>query len=287
MKTDSLFYELFRRWPALALDLAGLDPKAGPHYIFRAEELKQTAFRLDGVLTPPEDSEEPWVFVEVQFQPDDTLYRRLFAEIFLFLHRAPKTRSWRALVLYPDAQVERIPTGYASLLTLPEMRRVDLNALSRQDRPTPGWDLLRLIVDDPEVAIPRAQRLLEGAPRDAATLDLLNFIETILIYKLPRCSREEIQAMLALTDIDLKQTRFYQDVLAEGRQEGHQEGRQEGRKEGRKQGEAEMLLRLISLKYGPPDAQVRHQIATADAETLLRWSERVLSAATLGEILTD
>lgn len=92
MKTDSLFYELFRRWPALALDLAGLDPQAGPRYIFRAEELKQTAFRLDGVLTPPEDSEEPWVFVEVQFQPDETLYRRLFAEIFLFLHRAPKAK---------------------------------------------------------------------------------------------------------------------------------------------------------------------------------------------------
>jgi predicted transposase YdaD len=277
MKTDSLFYELFRRWPALALDLAGLDPQAGPRYVFRAEELKQTAFRLDGVLAPPADSEEPWVFVEVQFQPDDTLYRRLFAEIFLFLHRAPKARSWRALVLYPDAQVERIPTGYASLLTLPELRRVDLHALSGQDRPTPGWQLLRLIVDDPEVAIPRAQHLLGGAPRDAATLDLLNFIETILIYKLPRCSRAEIQTMLALTDIDLKQTRFYQDVLAEGRQEGRQEGR--------KQGEAAMLLRLITLKFGPPDTQVRHQIATADADTLLRWSERVLTASTLGEVL--
>ena len=31
MKTDNLFYELFRQWPAVALDLAGLDPAAaGP-----------------------------------------------------------------------------------------------------------------------------------------------------------------------------------------------------------------------------------------------------------------
>lgn len=31
----------------------------------------------DGVLAPPEDSDAPWVFVEIQFRPDDTLYRRL------------------------------------------------------------------------------------------------------------------------------------------------------------------------------------------------------------------
>jgi hypothetical protein len=29
------------------------------------------------VLAPPEDSDAPWVFVEIQFRPDDTLYRRL------------------------------------------------------------------------------------------------------------------------------------------------------------------------------------------------------------------
>ncbi len=220
------------------------------------------------MLAPPLDSDEPWVFIEVQFQPDDNLYRRLFAEIFLYLHRTPKARPWRALVIYPDASVERIPIGYASLLTLPEIRRVDLNTLRGQERPTPGWELLRLIVDDTEMAIRRAQRLLSGVPRGAATQDLLNLIETILIYKLPRCSREEIQTMLALTDIDLKQTRFYQDVLAEGRQEG------------RKQGEAAMLLRLIALKFGPPDAQVRRRIEAADA-VRLRPTSRVAQAPKL------
>jgi len=189
VKTDSLFYELFRRWPALALDLAGLEPTAGSLYTFRSEEIKQTAFRLDGILAPPEDSDEPWVFVEVQFQPDETLYRRLFAEIFLFLHRAAKPRPWRALVIYPDANVERVPIGYASLLSLPEIQRIDLTALSGQERQTPGWELLRLIVEETDTALQRAQRLLGTAPLDPERLDLLNFIETILIYKLPQCSR--------------------------------------------------------------------------------------------------
>jgi predicted transposase/invertase (TIGR01784 family) len=306
MKTDSLFYELFRRWPALALDLAGLDPAAAPRYVFRAEEIKQTAFRLDGLLAPAEDSDEPWVFVEVQFQPDDGLYRRLFAEIFLYLHRAPKARPWRALVLYPNIGIERVPLGYASLLDLPEVQRVDLGALRGHERPTPGWEILSMILDEPEATIARARRLLAGAataPWVAETLDLLNLIETILVYKLPRCSREEVQVMLALTDIDLKQTRFYQDVHAEGLEEGfqkgrqegqreglqkgRQEGRQEGRHEGRQEGEAAVLLRLIQLKFGPPDQTLRQRIAATDAETLLRWSERILTAQTLDEVLAD
>ena len=59
--------------------------------------------------------------------------------------------------------------------------------------------------------------------------------------------------------------------------QGHQEGRQEGRQEG----EALVLLRQIELKFGPPSAKVRQRIREADAETLLRWLERVLTADTL------
>lgn len=138
VKTDTLFHELFRQWPAVVLDLAGLDPGRAAHYRFRSEELKQAAFRIDGVLAPIEDGDDPHVFIEVQFQPDDTLYRRLFAEIFLYLQRLAH------------------PRGYANLLNLPEVRRVDLGVLSGQDSETPGWDLLRLIVDDTDVALARA-----------------------------------------------------------------------------------------------------------------------------------
>lgn len=37
-----------------------------------------------------------------------------------------------------------------------------------------------------------------------------------MVYKLPQLNREEIQKMLGYKDIELKQTRFYQDVFAEG-----------------------------------------------------------------------
>jgi predicted transposase/invertase (TIGR01784 family) len=44
----------------------------------------------------------------------------------------------------------------------------------------------------------------------------LQLIETILFYKLPNTSREEIQAMFELSD--LKQTRVYREAVQEGEQ---------------------------------------------------------------------
>ncbi|MEH1905016.1 MAG: Rpn family recombination-promoting nuclease/putative transposase [Nostoc sp.] len=57
----------------------------------------------------------------------------------------------------------------------------------------------------------------------------VRLIETILIYKLPRLSQEEIGKMFELND--LRQTRFFQDVFEEGKQEGKKEGKQEGKLE--------------------------------------------------------
>jgi len=58
-----------------------------------------------------------------------------------------------------------------------------------------------------------------------------------------------------------------------------------GRQEGGQEGEVAMLLRLIARKFGPPTDTVRERIAGADPETLLEWSDRILAAQTLDEVL--
>ena len=84
MKTDTLFYRLFKRKPQVALELLGLEYQS-ESYRFCSEEIKQTAFRLDGIFTPlGDDTEQPLIFVEVQYQPDDDFYDRFFSEITLF-----------------------------------------------------------------------------------------------------------------------------------------------------------------------------------------------------------
>ena len=78
--------------------------------------------------------------------------------------------------------------------------------------------------------------------------------------------------MFGLNDVDLKTTRFYQDVFGEGLVEGRVEG------------EAAMLLRLLERKFNPMPESARQRVASADAETLLVWGERVLDANSLDEI---
>ena len=56
--------------------------------------------------------------------------------------------------------------------------------------------------------------------------DLIELIETVIIYKLSRLSQEEVQAMLQVHDI--RETRVYQEAKAEGVEEGIQQGIQQG-----------------------------------------------------------
>ncbi|MEQ8972107.1 MAG: DUF2887 domain-containing protein [Coleofasciculus sp. C1-SOL-03] len=75
MKTDSLFYRLFQSAPTIFFELIGQSPAQAQGYVFRSVELKQTAFRIDGVFLPPQDVPNPIAyFVEVQFQNTRKVY---------------------------------------------------------------------------------------------------------------------------------------------------------------------------------------------------------------------
>lgn len=78
-----------------------------------------------------------------------------------------------------------------------------------------------------------------------------------------------------------------QEGWQKGKQEGEQKGRLEGRQEGKQEGEAAMLLRLLALKFGPLPEPIIEKVRGADADTLLAWSERVLTAATAEEVVKE
>ena len=80
---------------------------------------------------------------------------------------------------------------------------------------------------------------------------------------------------------------FAQRFLEKGREEGMQQGMQQGLQQGMQRGEARILTAQLRLRFGELPAAVSQRIEAADAETLLRWSERVLMAKTLDEMLAD
>ncbi|MFB6260954.1 MAG: DUF4351 domain-containing protein, partial [Thiohalorhabdaceae bacterium] len=58
-----------------------------------------------------------------------------------------------------------------------------------------------------------------------------------------------------------------------------------GKKEGRQEGEATVLLRMIERKFGPEAAAAyRERIQKADTETLLAWSDRILTAEAVEDL---
>ncbi len=95
MKTDSIFYRLFQEFPGVFFELIGNSPQTAEAYQFSSIEIKQTAFRIDGVFLPTQGEQNLIYFVEVQFQTDAAIYARLFSEICLYLRQNQPQNSLR------------------------------------------------------------------------------------------------------------------------------------------------------------------------------------------------
>lgn len=66
MRTDSIFYQLFQTLPGLLFELIGQPATEAEGYEFTSVEIKELAFRFDGVFLPsPEQTQQPIYFVEV------------------------------------------------------------------------------------------------------------------------------------------------------------------------------------------------------------------------------
>ena len=76
-----------------------------------------------------------------------------------------------------------------------------------------------------EIAKPLIERVRQQVNNGKIKAEILELIESILIYKLPQAKRQEIEAMFSLSD--LKQTKFYQEAKEEGREEGKQQNKLE------------------------------------------------------------
>ena len=55
MRRDSIFYKLFKQMPELLFELIEQSVPNADRYRFDSVEVKETAFRIDGVFLPPED----------------------------------------------------------------------------------------------------------------------------------------------------------------------------------------------------------------------------------------
>ena len=182
--------------------------------------------------------------VEVQFQPDPDLYYRLFSELFLYLRQYKPDYPWRVVVIYPSRSIEREEnTQFGELIALSRVTRIYLDELGEAAESSLGVNVVKLVTEAEETAPGLARELIaqarEQVSDEGIKRNLINLIETIIVYKLPQKSRQEIEVMLGLSE--LRQTRVFQEALEEGLQTGLQEGLEEGRQEGKLQSIPRMI----------------------------------------------
>jgi predicted transposase/invertase (TIGR01784 family) len=276
MRTDTIFYQLFLTFKPLLFELLGEPIANAEYYQFTSREIKEKAFRFDGIFMPDRE-DKPIYFVEVQFQNKSDFYWEFIAEINLYLNQYKPVQDWKAIALFAQRrfevtaltiyQQELINSGRIIPIYLDEVRSGSI-----------GVGLIQLILAQDVQAPVLVQQLLERAKTEISdplvTCDIIDLLETVLVSKFAQLSREEIQAMFLLSDI--KQTRVYQ--------EAKQEGRQEGRQEGERAGEARLVLRLLSKRFGKIDDRRVQVINNLTLEQLDDLGEALLDFGGVGDL---
>jgi predicted transposase YdaD len=103
MKTDSLFYELFKLHPKSLSELAGLETEG--EYVFESITVKSTEKRMDGFFRR-KDSRGADIFLEVQGYDDRLIYWRLFREISTRYEQTGSEQPFVAIILFIDEKYD-------------------------------------------------------------------------------------------------------------------------------------------------------------------------------------
>lgn len=218
MKTDSIFYRLFQTFPGIFFELINHQASEANAYEFASVELKQTAFRIDGVFLPVANQQDlPIYFLEVQFQKDSEFYARFFSEIFLYLRLYAPTKAWQGVVVFAKRSLE--PTEvvpYQVLLDSSQVTRLYLDELGTAEQSL-GIGIIKLVVETKKRTPIVVRQLVDKARQEladeAVQRQVLDLIETIVLYKLPNINRQELARMFGLNE--LKHTRYYQEIRQE------------------------------------------------------------------------
>ena len=276
MKTDTLFYQLFQSFHTLLFELIDRPIADAEGYQFTTAEIKEKAFRFDGIFIPTTD-DKPIFFLEVQFQPKNDFYWEYLSEIFLYLNQYRPANKWQAVAIFAKRNCEpEIIEHVQEMITSNRIIRVYLEDWLQQEVNSLTIAIIQLILA-PEAQTPELAKQINEKVQREPDIDLqdqvVKFIETVLVYKFPRLSRQEIEAMFTFND--LKNTRVYQDAKQEGLQLGKQEGLQR---------QVAMLLKILNRKFGKLSPRTTNRITKLSVMQLENLAEVIFDLQTVADL---
>ncbi|NET00419.1 MAG: Rpn family recombination-promoting nuclease/putative transposase [Sphaerospermopsis sp. SIO1G1] len=270
MRRDSIFYKLFQQQPSLIFQLLGNYPANADDYRFDSVAVKEPKFEIDGVFLPPEGKPGGVYFSEVQFQKDELLYERVFAESSLYFYRnSERFSDWQIVIIYPSRNIEQKNTyPHRSLLNGDQFHRVYLDELG-DIRQLPIWVALMVLTTLEKSQAPEEARyLLTRTQQEIPTSSseaIIEMITTIIAYKFENLTRREAEAMLGIT---FEETRLYQDIKEEARKQGIEQGIE--------QGTVNLVMRLLKKRLGEISPEIQNKISQLPLPVLENLSEALL-----------
>jgi predicted transposase YdaD len=268
MKTDKLFYRIFLSQPDLIAELLpGVPPDC--EFEYSAPVVKEIEVRLDGLLIPSSDDLSlPLVFLEAQMQTDVNFYGRYFAGIYLYLRQYKPNRPWKGLLILNRRSHDLGSEVPYQLQLDRQVQRLYLEDLRLLTELSPNLAMLRLFFLPEEEVSMAARSILNNPPTQEEFQRRLDLVEAILVNKFPQLSFEEVLKMLDLQEVNLSETRFYQDVFQKGREQEREQGVQR---------EVDLVLRQLQRRCG---------VLSIDDRDLVR-SLTIAQLESLGDALLD
>lgn len=279
MRRDSIFYQLFQQFPPLLFQLLPTPPSNVDAYRFDSVAVKEPKFEIDGVFLP-NDADGVVYFCEVQFQKDEQLYERVFAESLLYFYRnRSRFSDFQVVIIYPSRSTEQSNVHpYRAFLSCDQVDRIYLDELGNI-RTLPIWVALMVLTTLEESQAPAEARYLlqRNIAEQPFSQAIIEMVTTIMVYKFELLSQKEVEIMLGIT---LQETRVYQEIKEEGRNEGREQGREQGRQE-----EAvNLVFRLLNKRFGLISREMRSSISRLSLVVLEDLSEALLDFTSLSDL---
>jgi predicted transposase YdaD len=202
----------------------------------------------------------------------------------------PEPRAFDALLDVPDgvrSAVEPYLVRFAYLLH--DLSRVSDDELRENARRTALGKLVSMCFKYARTSadfIKILSRWMDVARDVARAPNGLAALAQVVRYILEVNEHVELEALQALLEREIGPEA--KDTIVTVAQRYIEQGIQQGRQEGRQEGFQELLLRLLRRRFGDQvDTRIEQRIASASADQIETWSDRVLSAATLAEVFAD
>lgn len=269
MYTDKHVYQIFELYPQWLFELTGL--RSPGQCRFLSLSLKAIERRADGVIIP-EAEQEPLSVVELQMQPDRTVYNRIAIEMALIQEQYDQ-REVQGILIFLAPELDPDTAPWNKIVHVFYLTQI-LDELSSRSPDHPLVALFKPITEEnlqtlEKWAVTYYNRIKGFELAEASRSKLLDVFVNWLEQRFRDRGKKEIETMLLGELPDLRETQSGKDLIAIGRQEGERAG----------------LLWLLEAKFGALDSPTKERINAIDSvERLKDLYRQVLAVASIDQL---